>query len=157
MALSDVPDAMQTAVMKLACCCAATAAAVIFTLVATSCHSLPRKAPAGTFESVRPVLERNCLHCHGALKLPHMVSFADTAALAKLRGPGLWIWPAQPEKSRLWQVVTASDTTPGAMPPTGHAISPAEADVIRSWITSGAPLPAENVPLTPHGAPVRSR
>ncbi len=143
--------------MKLGIFCTGAVAAFTLVLGATSCHTLHSTAPAGTFGSVRPVLERNCLHCHGAQKLAHMVSFADTAALTKLRGPNLWIWPGHPEKSRLWQVVTASDNTPGAMPPTGHAISAAEAEVIRAWIAAGAPLPAENTTLTPHGEPVRSR
>lgn len=133
------------------------AAALVVIWSLGGCVSKP-KAAAGTFESVRPVLENNCLHCHGEAKLPHMVSFADTHALAKLRGPNLWIWPRQPEKSRLYQVVTASDVTPGAMPPTGHAISAQDADLIRAWIAAGAPIPAgEPVKLTPQGEAVRSR
>lgn len=100
---------------------------------------------AGTFASVRPVLEANCVHCHGEIRLPKMPSFNDTKALARLKGS--WIIPGHPERSRFFQVVTLTDEQPGAMPPTGHAISKAEAEKIRVWIQSGAPLP--------EGAPVR--
>ncbi len=74
-----------------------------------------------------------------------MPSFADTAALARLKGS--WIVPGQPASSRLFQVVKLSDRDPGAMPPTGHAISQAEVAKLRAWIQAGAPLP--------EGAPVR--
>lgn len=99
----------------------------------------------GTFAEVRPVLEANCVHCHGPSRLPQMPSFADTAALARLKGG--WIVPGHPESSRIFQVVKLSDRDPGAMPPTGHAISQAEVAKLRAWIQAGAPLP--------EGAPVR--
>ena len=55
--------------------------------------------------------------------------------------------PGQPDSSRLFQVVRLSDRDPGAMPPTGHAISQTEVAKLRAWIQAGAPLP--------EGAPVR--
>lgn len=87
-----------------------------------------------------------------------MPSYNDTGALAKLRGPGNWIVPGQPESSRFLQVVTLSDSQPGAMPPTGHAISKDEIATLRAWIAAGAPLPdGPPILLTPHGTPPRSR
>lgn len=135
-----------------------TCCAVVTGGMLVSC-SLTRPAPpSGSFASVRPVLEKNCLHCHGATKLPHMPSLADTAEIAKLKGPGKWIMPGQPENSRIYQVVTAADTTPNAMPPTGHAISSAEVETIRAWIKAGAELPTgAPVVLTPFGEAIRSR
>ena len=87
-----------------------------------------------------------------------MPSLADTAEIEKLKGPGKWIMAGQPENSRIYQVVTAADTTPNAMPPTGHAISSAEVETMRAWIKAGAPLPTGTpVVLTPIGEAVRSR
>lgn len=123
----------------------------------SGCRTAAPAAASGSFESVRPVLERDCLHCHGDARLPHMVSFADTTALSKLRGPRLWIWPGHPGKSRLYQVITAPDTMPNAMPPTGHAIDPAQVEAIRAWIAAGAPLPAAPEKLRPLGEGIRSR
>ena len=125
------------------------------------CSTTP--APGGTaaeggFAQARKVIERNCVHCHGANRLATMPSYNDTGALAKLRGPGKWIVPGQPEASRFLQVVTLSNSQPGAMPPTGHAITKDEVATLRAWIAAGAPLP-EGPPilLTPHGTPPRSR
>ena len=100
----------------------------------------------------------NCVHCHGDAHLKTMPAFTDTRALARLIGPGKWIVPGHPERSRVFQVVTFSDEQPGAMPPTGHAISKAEVATIRAWIQAGAPLP-EGAPirLTPRGEGPRSQ
>ena len=126
----------------------ATAAAVA--LLAAGCTTPPPAATGApgepaTFAAVRPVLEANCVHCHGTARLAQMPAFTDTAALARLKGR--WIVPGQPESSRLFQVVTLADTQPGAMPPTGHALGRPEVARLRAWIQAGAPLP--------EGAPVR--
>jgi mono/diheme cytochrome c family protein len=111
-----------------------------------------------TFDAVRPVLETNCVHCHGAARLPKMPSFSDTDALAKLIGPGKLIVPRRPDKSRMYQIVIYADEHPGAMPPTGHAISKKEMATLRTWIADGAALPKGAVILLkPKGPGPRSR
>lgn len=126
-----------------------------------SCATAPQRLPGpqspATFQRVLPLLETNCIHCHGDQRLPSMPSFADTKALAGLIGPGKLIVPGQPESSRFFQVVTFSDQQVGAMPPTGHAISKPEVESLRAWIQSGAPLPAEDVAFKPRGTGIRSR
>jgi mono/diheme cytochrome c family protein len=114
----------------------------------------PRKD--GAFAEARGVIERNCVQCHGKQKLAGMPSFGDTRALAALRGPGNWIVPGEPEKSRFFLVVTLPDSQPGAMPPTGHAISKEDVAKLRAWIAAGAPLPAKPMTLTPQGIGPRS-
>ena len=87
-----------------------------------------------------------------------MPAFNDTRALARITGESNWIVPGHPERSRFFQVVTLSDEQPGAMPPTGHAISKKEADTIRAWIQAGADLPdGANLKLVPRGDGPRSR
>ena len=87
-----------------------------------------------------------------------MPAFTDTRALTRLIGPGNWIVPGHPERSRFFQVVTLADAQPGAMPPTGHAISRTEVEAMRAWIAAGAPVP-EGAPvvLTTRGAAPHSR
>lgn len=126
-----------------------------------SCSTLPSKVGptnASTFADARTVIEQHCVHCHGTQRLKSMPSFNDTLSLAALRGPGNWIVPGQPESSRFLQVVMLSDSQPGAMPPTGHAISPEEVGKLRTWIIAGAPLP-DGAPfeLKPKGTGPRSR
>ena len=133
----------------------AAAAAI---LVGSGCAGLRQPLPAGSFASVRPVLEANCVHCHGPERLSHMPAFPDTRALARLRGPANWIVPGHPERSRFFLVVTAPDDQPGAMPPTGHAISRAEVEAVRAWIAAGAPVPeGAPVSLVARGEGPRSR
>ena len=113
------------------------------------------RTPEARFDAARAVLETNCVHCHDDTRLSTMPPIADTAGLAKLIATG-WITPGHPEKSRFFQVVTLSDETPGAMPPTGHAISPREVQILRQWIQDGAKLPKHNVKLQRQGALPRS-
>ncbi len=86
-----------------------------------------------------------------------MPAMTDTAVLAGFAKSGMWIVPGKPESSRFYQVVTLTDTQPGAMPPGGHAISPKEVETMRAWIASGAPVPAVAVPLVAKTQGPRSR
>ena len=132
-------------------------------VLATSCTTAPppvappSAAQQATFKGVLPLLETNCAHCHGAQRLPTMPALTDTKALSALIGEGKFIVPGKPESSRFYQVVTLSDNEAGAMPPTGHAISKRELQSLQKWIASGAPLPAENLAITPRGMAPRSR
>ena len=138
------------------------AACPILSLALLSCshRATPPAVEADppTFAKARVVLETNCVHCHGDYRLQGMPPIDTTRLLSKLIGPGNYIVPGQPEKSRFFQVVTFPDEIPNAMPPTGHAISPAEVQALREWIVAGAPLPSgPSQKLHPQGEPPRSR
>ena len=79
----------------------------------------------------------------------------DTHALSKHIGSH-WIVPGKPEASRFFQVVTFPDEIPGAMPPSGHAISKKDVQILHDWIKAGARLPEHNVKLVPQGPLPRS-
>lgn len=72
-----------------------------------SCATTPQHPPGpqspATFQRVLPLLETNCIHCHGDQRLPSMPSFADTKALAGLIEPGMLIVPGQPESRRFFR------------------------------------------------------
>lgn len=129
--------------------------------LASSCSLLVRdkfaaaRAESGNCGPALIVLETNCVHCHGDNRLSTMPPIHDTHAIAKLIGSN-WIVPGKPDASRFFQVVTFPDEIPGAMPPTGHAISKKEAQTLRKWIKDGARLPKHNVKLTPRGPLPRS-
>ncbi|MDZ4402968.1 hypothetical protein [Prosthecobacter sp.] len=122
-----------------------------------SCRTTPtHPAEDQVFAPVRTVLETNCVHCHGDNRLSTMPPINDSHALAKLIGTN-WIVPGKPEMSRFFQVVIFPDTIPGAMPPSGHAISKNDVQILRSWIQSGAAVPTgANIKFTPRGAMPRS-
>jgi hypothetical protein len=100
------------------------------------------EAEQKTFEPVQRVIEKGCVHCHGDNRLSSMPSIESSRALARLVGAGKWIVPGHPEMSRFYQVVVFGDEVPGAMPPTGHAISKKDAAVLKKWIMDGAKLPS---------------
>uniref|UniRef100_UPI003784F6BB c-type cytochrome n=1 Tax=Prosthecobacter sp. TaxID=1965333 RepID=UPI003784F6BB len=132
----------------LACC------ALLATLA--SCRTAPMNpAEEHAFAPVRVVLETNCVHCHGDNRLSTMPPINDTHALTKLVGTS-WIVPGKPEVSRFFQVVIFPDTVPGAMPPSGHAISKRDVQILRDWIKAGAKVPARNITLHPQGPLPRS-
>lgn len=134
-------------------------AGVVLLIALAGCAAAPNggATTATSFEQARTVLEASCVHCHGSQRIAGMPSFASTRDLAALTGPGNLIVAGAPERSRFFQVVTLSDSEIGAMPPTGHALTPREVAVLRGWIASGAVLPEENVLLRPHGRAPRSR
>lgn len=112
---------------------------------------------ASSFARVQPVLERNCVHCHAANRLPGMPSLTDTQALSRLIGTNNLIVPGKPEQSRFYVVATLSDDQAGAMPPTGHALNRQDTQILKEWIQQGAALPEEPVKLQPKGTAPRSR
>ena len=113
--------------------------------------------PATSFARVKPVLERNCVHCHAANRLPGMPSLTDTQALSRLIGTNHLIVPGKPEQSRFYIVATLSDDQAGAMPPTGHGLNPQDTKILKEWIKNGAALPEEPVKFQPKGTGPRSR
>lgn len=141
-----------------ACCGMKPSILVTCALVAmlASCATSPvQTVEEKDFAAVRTVLETNCVHCHGDNRLSTMPPINDTQAISKLIGAH-WIVPGKPEASRFFQVVIFPDEVPGAMPPSGHAISRRDAQVLREWIKAGAGLPAHNVKLVPQGPLPRS-
>lgn len=125
---------------------------VIVIAAVVGCAGVGDRTAAGSFSSVRPVLETNCVHCHGHERLKQMPAFADTPELSRLIGARNWIVPGHPERSRFLRVVTLADNQSGAMPPTGHAIAKHEIEALRDWIATGASIPTGTpIPLTPRG------
>jgi len=117
--------------------------------------SAPHSAESDHWGPALTVLEHQCVHCHGDNRLSTMPPINDTHALSKLIGSH-WIVPGQPQTSRFFQVVTFPDEIPGAMPPSGHAISKRDVQILHNWIKAGAKLPAQNVKLIPQGPLPRS-
>ena len=130
-------------------------ACTLVTLLASCRTTSTNPAEDHAFAPVRTVLETNCVHCHGDNRLSTMPPINDSHALSKLLGTN-WIVPGKPDVSRFFQVVTFPDSIPGAMPPTGHAISKKDIETLRTWIKAGAKVPQQNIEFTPRGEMPRS-
>jgi hypothetical protein len=116
-------------------------------LFLTGLLAMPSRAPAAETpidynRDVRPILSKNCFACHGqddghrAVKL--RLDRRETALLPRKRGAA--IVPGKPEKSLLFQRVSAEDEDE-RMPPmqTGNALTQAQIATLKRWIAQGAP------------------
>lgn len=91
-----------------------------------------------TYEQhVRPILKTNCFHCHGeGNELAGNLDLRLRRLVLKGGESGASVIPGDPDQSPLWLRVHQ-----GEMPPEEieKKLTPAERDVLRRWITAGAP------------------
>lgn len=87
---------------------------------------------------VRPILNQNCMPCHGGVRQKNGVSFLfREEALGTGRSGKRTIVPGWPDESELIARVTSSDPD-ARMPYHGPPLSPQQIDVLRRWIKQGA-------------------
>lgn len=83
-----------------------------------------------TYRAVAPILERNCLSCHGLGNPKGGYSVASYQSV--LRG----VTPGQPEQSRLYRVIAG--LSPPRMPKNAPPLSQGDQETIKQWIAAGA-------------------
>ena len=120
--------------------------AVLAAAVALSAAPLPRAGGDGAAaereffeERVRPVLEKNCVLCHGGAKTRNGLEVTSRAALLKggRRGPA--VVPGDPGRSLLIRALHYDGDV--RMPPKGKLDARHIAD-LTEWVKRGAPWPA---------------
>ncbi len=99
-------------------------------------------APIQFNRDIRPLLSNNCFQCHGPDEGERQTDMRlDTRQgllAATTDGEGIVV-PRKPEKSELFQRVTAADPNVRMPPPdSGKELTPAEIARLRRWIASGA-------------------
>ncbi len=87
--------------------------------------AMPAMATVDFQKQVAPILEMNCVGCHGLAK--------------SLAGVRLDTKPKS--AARVLAVMDMAPGTPGAMPPGGPQVPKAQRDLIRQWISEGASWP----------------
>src|SRR5947209_13956783 len=115
----------------------APAALVLLALAGTPVRA---GEPGRFFETqVRPVLQAQCLRCHGAeKKVRGGLRRTSRDALLKGGDGGPVVALDRPEESRLLQAINHRDLK---MPPKGK-LPQAQIDVLTRWVKMGAPWPA---------------
>jgi hypothetical protein len=87
---------------------------------------------------VRPILNQNCMPCHGGVRQKNGVSFLfREEALGTGKSGKRTIVPGKPDASELIARVTSLDPE-ARMPYHGSPLSPQQIDVLRRWIRQGA-------------------
>ena len=87
---------------------------------------------------IRPILNQNCMPCHGGVRQKNGVSFLfREEALGTGKSGKRTIVPGKPNESELIKRVTSSDPDT-RMPYHAPPLSPQQIDVLRRWIKQGA-------------------
>jgi hypothetical protein len=97
--------------------------------------------------SVKPLLQRHCYACHGALKQSGGLRLDTAAALLRGGDSGAAARPGDPAGSLLLERVNSADPEEH-MPPKheGESLSSAQVALLSGWIGSGAVAPADEKP-----------
>ena len=117
----------------------------VLRLLAGSLFGLaPSMDAAGTtpeahyLETVKPLLTRNCVSCHGADQPKADLRLDTSAGLLKGGHSGPAVRPGNPSESLLIQVVDGTHPGIDRMPYRRTPLDPAEVATLRRWITEGA-------------------
>jgi len=94
-----------------------------------------------TFEgNVRPILQANCVPCHGATVKMKELDLSTFAGIMKGSEGGTVVTAGAPQKSRLYEMVQK-----GIMPKGGKPLSADQIAILRAWIEAGAPSRSQTV------------
>ena len=94
-------------------------------------------------KDVLPILEENCIKCHGPEKQKAKLRLDQRALMLKGGDSGLaTIVPGKPEKSLLIEVVKQLDPDT-AMPPKGDPLTDPQIAILEQWISEGAQWPGQ--------------
>ena len=100
-------------------------------------------APVDFGREIRPILEKNCWHCHGPDEQESGLRLDRRAAMLAGGDYGLpTVVPGHPEKSYLLEVVNHVDPEM-AMPPDEDILAKSDRDRLRRWIAEGAVWPGQ--------------
>jgi hypothetical protein len=117
------------------------AAALLISMAATATDD----EATAYLRDVRPVLERRCFSCHGALQQKGDLRLDTAQAIRAGGNSGPAVVPNDPSASLLIDKVIDSDPKQ-RMPPEGDPLSKAEIAALRAWIEAGAKYPEGEQP-----------
>ena len=117
------------------------AVTLVLGCVHVSCRRNAAPAPVDFATQIKPLLQAQCVGCHhsGALFGNLNLESRELAFRATAIGPP--IVPGEPDKSRLYIVLTLPESERKAMPPTGHRIRKEDVELLKQWILEGAKWP----------------
>ncbi|MFM7591719.1 MAG: PSD1 and planctomycete cytochrome C domain-containing protein [Isosphaeraceae bacterium] len=94
---------------------------------------------------VRSLLKNRCFSCHGSLSQKAGLRLDSVGLMKKGGESGAAIEPGNAQDSELVDRICSADAKL-RMPPEGSPLSPAEIDLVKAWINSGAPAPPNDKP-----------
>ncbi|MBC9868212.1 MAG: DUF1553 domain-containing protein [Opitutae bacterium] len=101
----------------------------------------PASAEVDFARDIRPILNANCIECHGGLKASGNVSYVYEDRVVDFEGKSGYtvVKPGIPEESELYFRITTDDEDDRMPPPDEHdSLSEKEIALIEQWIEEGA-------------------
>ena len=89
-------------------------------------------------KQIQPILEQNCVKCHGPEKQKGKLRLDSKEAAFKGGKDGVVLVASDAAKSELYRRITLPKGNDDVMPPEGDPLTKAQADLIRDWINQGA-------------------
>lgn len=94
-------------------------------------------------KDVKPILDANCMRCHGGMNHRGGLSLDTRASMLKGGHDGTVLVPGDPDKSLLVRLIRhdGPKNDPMPMPPNKPKISDADIATIAAWVRAGALMP----------------
>ncbi|HEY2573491.1 MAG TPA: DUF1549 domain-containing protein, partial [Verrucomicrobiaceae bacterium] len=102
-------------------------------------------APVDFAGQVQPILETKCVECHNPEKTKGKLQVHTAADFMKGGENGKIIEPGNVEQSELIRRITLHKDDDDVMPPKSDGLPTAQVEILRQWITEGAPWPKDVV------------
>ena len=124
-----------------------TLAKLVLTLTITlsTATVVTAQAPVNYLRDVKPVLKSRCYACHGALKQESGLRLDTGSSIRQGGDDGVTVVTEDVDKSLLIRRVSAKDAAE-RMPPEGDALTKAQIETLKNWITQGAVSPDDEQP-----------
>ena len=109
-------------------------------------HGWPAVAAVDYAAAIKPLLQAQCVKCHGATTQKGGLRLDTAAAALRGGGRGPAVRPGQAADSLLYQAVTGVHAEVAQMPYKRGPLDSAQMELLRQWIDAGARAPANETP-----------
>jgi hypothetical protein len=92
-------------------------------------------------KSIRPILEKRCIECHGEKKQKAELRLDSKDAALKGSEDGKVIIPGKPDESSIVKRISLPEGHDDIMPPKGDPLTKEQIEMIKKWISEGANWP----------------
>lgn len=109
------------------------------------------RADVDFVKDVKPILETNCIRCHGPEKAKAKLHLDSREGFLKGSEDGKIFVAGKAAESKIYKLVNQPKSSEDRMPPEGEPLTKAQIETIKNWINEGAKWP-DGLVLKAHAA-----